>query len=241
MSTLFLKKTKMEDRIALVTGANRGIGLEVCRQLAEAGYITILTSRGADKGKAAADKLGHDKLRHMHLDVADAESIDKVARQVEDDYGRLDVLVNNAGIMYDTWQQAHTADMGQVDEAIRTNLMGPWRMCRAMIPLMQKHNRGRVVNVSSEAGSLKSMAGNTPAYSVTKAALNALTINLAAGLQGSGILINSVCPGWVRTDLGGESAPRSIERGAASIMWAVNIPDDGPSGGFYRDGEPISF
>jgi NAD(P)-dependent dehydrogenase (short-subunit alcohol dehydrogenase family) len=151
------------------------------------------------------------------------------------------VLINNAGILYDTWQKAHTADLQQVHEAIHTNLLGPWRLSRALIPLMQRNKWGRIVNVSSESGSMKSMDGTTPAYSVTKAALNTLTINLAAGLRGSGILINSVCPGWVRTDMGGESAPRSVEQGAGSIMWAVTIDDDGPSGGFFRDGRPIAF
>ncbi|MFA0963792.1 SDR family oxidoreductase [Roseivirga sp. BDSF3-8] len=231
----------MEKQVALVTGGNRGVGFEVCRQLADKGYFVLLSGRDETKGKEAVAKLKRSNVHFLLMDVADKDSIEQAAESIASDYGRLDILINNAAILYDSWQKAHSADMRQVHDAIHTNLLGPWTLCRKVIPMMEKQGWGRIVNVSSESGSMKSMAGNTPAYSVTKAALNALTINLAAGLQGSGILVNSVCPGWVRTDMGGSSAPRSVEEGASSVLWAATLPDEGPSGGFFRDGKPIPF
>lgn len=229
------------EKVAIVTGGNRGIGLETCRQLADRSYRVILTSRDEDKGRKAAESLGKANIMHMQLDVADADSIMRFADRVAENPGRVDVLINNAAIHYDSWQQAHDADMQQVHEAIHTNLLGPWRLCHAIVPMMIKQGSGVIVNVSSEAGSMKSMGGNTPAYSVTKAALNALTINLAAGLKDKRILVNSVCPGWVRTDLGGSNAPRSVEQGAGSVVWAATLEGDGPTGGFFRDGKAIDF
>jgi NAD(P)-dependent dehydrogenase (short-subunit alcohol dehydrogenase family) len=230
------------QQIALVTGANRGIGLEVVRQLARKGMTVILGSRDLEKGTAAAAKLADEGLQVLprQLDVADPDSIDRLAAQVEQEFGRLDVLVNNAGILYDTWQQASTANLDTVQEAIATNTLGPWRMCKAFVPLLRQSQQGRIVNVSSEAGSLASMGGSTPAYSVSKAALNALTRTLAAELKSSGILVNSICPGWVATDMGG-SGGRPVEDGAASVVWAVMLPADGPTGGFFRDGKPLPW
>ncbi|HYJ47786.1 MAG TPA: SDR family NAD(P)-dependent oxidoreductase, partial [Pyrinomonadaceae bacterium] len=134
-----------------------------------------------------------------------------------------------------------TADLLTVREAFETNTLGAWRMCQAFIPLLRRSAHGRVVNVSSESGSLASMGGGTPAYSVSKAALNALTRMLADELKSSGVLVNSVCPGWVATEMGGRDAPRSVEEGAASVVWAATIPDGGPTGGFFRDGEPLPW
>jgi NAD(P)-dependent dehydrogenase (short-subunit alcohol dehydrogenase family) len=230
------------QRIAIVTGANRGIGLEVVRQLAQNGMIVILGSRDLDKGKAAAAKLADEGLQVLprQLDVADPDSITRLAAQVEQEFGRLDVLVNNAGILYDTWQQASNANLDTVQEAIATNTFGPWRMCQAFVPLLQRSQQGRIVNVSSEAGSLTSMGGSTPAYSVSKAALNALTRTLAAELKASRILVNSVCPGWVATDMGGAGG-RPVSDGGASVVWAAMLPDDGPTGGFFRDGKPLPW
>lgn len=230
------------QQIAIVTGANRGIGLEVVRQLARKGMTVILGSRDLEKGTAAAAKLADEGLQVLprQLDVADPDSIDRLAAQVEQEFGRLDVLVNNAGILYDTWQQASTANLDTVQEAIATNTLGPWRMCKAFVPLLRQSQQGRIVNVSSEAGSLASMGGSTPAYSVSKAALNALTRTLAAELKSSGILVNSICPGWVATDMGG-SGGRPVEDGAASVVWAVMLPADGPTGGFFRDGKPLPW
>ena len=231
------------QRIALVTGANRGIGFEVCRQLLSKGFIVLLTARDAAKARTAAAKLGDiGTVEPLSLDVADAPSIQKSAAEVTSRYGYLDVLVNNAGINYDTWQTAENADInGTVMETITTNLLGPWRMCQAFIPLLRKSRAARIVNVSSESGSLAHMSAGPPAYQVTKAAMNALTRTLAGELGEAGILVNSVCPGWVATDMGGAGAPRSVSEGAAGIVWAATVPDHGPTGGFFRDGKPLPW
>ncbi|MBI4785317.1 MAG: SDR family oxidoreductase [Oscillatoriophycideae cyanobacterium NC_groundwater_1537_Pr4_S-0.65um_50_18] len=230
------------ERIAIVTGANRGIGLEVVRQLAHKGITVILGSRDLQKGEQAAAQLIGAGLHVLprQLDVTAPESMTQLATQVEQEFGRLDILVNNAGILYDTWQQPSTADFDTVQEAISINTLGPWRMCKAFVPLLRRSQEGRIVNVSSGAGSIASMDNSTPAYSVSKAALNAFTRSLAAELKGTGILVNAVCPGWVATDMGG-SGGRPVEDGAASVVWAAMLPDDGPTGGFFRDGKPVPW
>ncbi|MEM8535775.1 MAG: SDR family oxidoreductase [Chloroflexota bacterium] len=230
-------------QIAIVTGANRGIGLEVCRQLAEQGLTVLLGARTLSKGEQSANSLAQSGLdvRPRQLDVANPESITRLSEEVGTEFGQLDVLVNNAAIHYDTWQQAITADLSVVQEALETNTFGAWRMAQAFIPLLRKSDRGRIVNVSSEGGSLASMGGGTPAYSVSKAALNALTRMLAAELRSDRILVNSICPGWVATDMGGASAPRSPAEGAHGVVWAAMLPDDGPTGGFFRDGRSLPW
>ncbi len=229
-------------QLALVTGANRGIGLEVCRQLAQQGYTVLLGARDLAKGKDAAESLKNEDLdvRAIEVDVADIGSIERAVRQVDDEFGRLDVLVNNAAILYDTFQSAVDADLDVVKEALETNTFGPWRMVQAFLPLLRKGTHQRIVNVSSEGGSLASMGGGTPAYSTSKAALNALTRMLAAELKPDGILVNSICPGWVATEMGG-SGGRPVRDGAASVVWGVTIPDDGPTGGFFRDGKSLNW
>ncbi|MDQ1398755.1 MAG: hypothetical protein QOK20_687 [Acidimicrobiaceae bacterium] len=230
------------NRIAVVTGANRGIGLEVTRQLADAGDTVVLGSRDRARGEEAARPLvdaGRDVLVRR-LDVTDQSTLDAVAAELSASYGRLDVLVNNAAINYDTWQQAAGADLTVVAETIDTNLVGAWRAINAFLPLLRSSEHGRIVNVSSESGSLASMGGGTPAYSTSKAALNALTRILADELRPDGILVNSVCPGWVATDMGGRGG-RPVAQGAASVVWAVDLADGGPTGGFYRDGKPVPF
>jgi NAD(P)-dependent dehydrogenase (short-subunit alcohol dehydrogenase family) len=230
-------------RIALVTGANRGIGFEVCRQLAERGFTVVLTARDGDKARAAAAKLktvGH--VEPAVLDVSDAQSIGRAAAEISNRHDHLDVLINNAGINYDTWETAENADIDDtVAETIRTNLLGPWRVCQAFLPLLRKSRAARIVNVSSECGSLAHMGAGPPAYQVTKAALNALTRTLAGELRDAHILVNAVCPGWVATDMGGTGAPRSVCEGAAGIVWAATLPDNGLTGGFFRDGKPLPW
>jgi NAD(P)-dependent dehydrogenase (short-subunit alcohol dehydrogenase family) len=230
-------------RVALVTGANRGIGLEVCRQLAERDFVVLLTARDAGKANSAAKKLGKvGRVEPLVLDVANASSIKKAAAEAASRYSYLDVLVNNAGINYDTWETVENADIsGTVMETITTNLLGPWLVCQAFLPLLRKSRAGRIVNVSSESGSLANMGAGPPAYQVTKAALNALTRTLAGELRGSPILVNAVCPGWVATDMGGAGAPRSVREGAAGIVWAATLPDKGTTGGFFRDGKPLPW
>jgi NAD(P)-dependent dehydrogenase (short-subunit alcohol dehydrogenase family) len=229
-----------ERRIAVVTGANRGIGLDVSRQLAAAGMSVVLTSRDPNRGELSARNLARGGLdvRAHQLDVADPESIEAFARWAAR-LGHIDVLVNNAAIDYDTDQRASAVDFERVEWAWRTNTLGPWRVTLALLPLLRAGSHARIVNVSSEAGSVSEMGGGTPAYRVTKAALNAVTRMLAAELRGDGILVNAVCPGWTATDMGGGG--RAVESGAASVVWAALLEDDGPTGGFFRDGQPLPW
>ena len=224
--------------IALVTGANRGIGLEVCRQLAEAGMRVLLGARDPVKGEAAARELAQAGLdvEPVALDVTDAASI----RALQGQLAAVDVLVNNAGVDYDTDQTALSADLARVRRILDTNLFGAWAMAQAVAPGMRRRRWGRIVNVSSGAGSLATMDRGSPGYSASKAALNALTRLMAAELAGTGVLVNSVCPGWVATDMGGRGG-RLVMDGARSVVWAATLNDNGPTGGFYRDGRPVAW
>jgi NAD(P)-dependent dehydrogenase (short-subunit alcohol dehydrogenase family) len=227
--------------VAVVTGANRGIGREVARQLAGHGFLVIAGSRNQDAGERAArqlDPAGRSVIARR-LDVTDPATIQATADWTTQSLGRADVLVNNAAVHYDTWQQAWNADLAVVREALDTNLLGAWQTTQAFLPLLRRSAHARVVNVSSEGGSLSGMTGGTPAYSVSKAALNALTRLLAGELRADRILVNAVCPGWTDTDMG--QGGRPVTDGAASVMWAVLLPDDGPTGGFYRDGQPLPW
>lgn len=203
----------------------------------------MLTSRKEEDGRKALESLGAlaEHISFQLLDVNQDASVAKMKALVEEKFGRLDVLVNNAGWNYDEGKLASTVDLQSVIDTLNTNLMGPWRMCQAFIPLMKKMGYGRIVNVSSGSGSIDEMNSNTPAYGVSKTALNVLTIKLADELKGSGILVNSVCPGWVRTEMGGMNAPRSVAEGADGIVWLATLAKDGPNGGFFRDRQPIAW
>ncbi len=227
-------------RVALVSGGNRGIGLEICRQHAERDIKVVMGSRDEEKGRAAAEGLEGSVIAHQ-LDVADAGSVDRMAAFLEDEFGRLDVLVNNAGIANDDGQRGVKADLDRVREAIEANFLGAWRLCEVAIPLMQRGGYGRIVNVSSGMGALEDMGGGSPGYRVSKTALNALTRILSSELRGSGILVNSICPGWVQTDMGSSGAPRPVEDGADALVWAATLPNNGPTGGFFRDRRPIAW
>lgn len=232
---------QVAGRVALVTGGNRGLGLEVCRQLAARGLRVLLGARDPERGRRAAERLGlpATRLSVVPLDVAAAD-LEAQVRGALGEFGVIDVLVNNAAIHYDPWQSASTADLATVREAFETNLFGAWRLARSLAGPMRERGYGRIVNVSSGAGSLSDMDGGTPAYSVSKAALNALTRCLAGELRGTGVLVNSVCPGWVATDMGGAGG-RPIPDGAAGIVWAATLAEDGPTGGFFRDGVPLAW
>ncbi len=238
-----ITKGEKPPQLALVTGANRGIGFEACRQLAQRGFVVLLTARDGEKATRAAEQLRTaGEVDPLALDVANPASITHAASYVAKSYGRLNVLINNAAIHYDTWQTIENADLeGTVMEAITTNLLGPWRVCQAFLPMLRKASAARIVNVSSESGSLTGMEAGPPAYQVTKAALNAFTRTLAGELRGTGILVNVVCPGWVATDMGGAGAPRTVRQGAAGLLWAATLPPGGPSGGFFRDGKPLPW
>jgi NAD(P)-dependent dehydrogenase (short-subunit alcohol dehydrogenase family) len=230
-------------KVALVSGANRGIGLEVTHHLAHHGFTVLLGSRDVAEGEEAAKPYLDEGLNILpvQLDVIDQKTISEVRRFTEERFNKLDVLINNAAILYDEWQRAGSADLNVVREAFETNTLGAWRMSQAFIPLLRRSDHARIVNVSSESGSLASMGARTPAYAVSKVALNALTRMLAEELRGDRILVNSVCPGWVATDMGGPNALRSVKEGAKSVVWAATLPDDGPTGGFFRDGKPLPW
>jgi NAD(P)-dependent dehydrogenase (short-subunit alcohol dehydrogenase family) len=228
-----------ERPVAVVTGANRGIGLEVTRQLADRGYVTVLGSRDVEKGEEAARRLAVEGVVPHQLDVSHDASVQAAAEWIARSLGRADVLVNNAAILYDTANRATDVSLDVIREALDTNLFGAWRTSQALLPLLLRSPHARIVNVSSEGGSLASMSGGTPAYSVSKASLNALTRLLAGELRRR-VLVNSVCPGWVATDMGGPGG-QPVEQGAASVVWAATLPDDGPSGGFFRDGREVPW
>ena len=227
-------------RTALVSGGNRGIGLEVCRQLAERGYTVVMGSRDEEKGRVAAERLEGDMIPHQ-LDVSDAGSVDRMAAFLEEEVGRLDILVNNAAISNDEGQRGVDADLDRVRESLEANLFGAWRLCEIAIPLMRSNGYGRIVNVSTGLAALEDMGGGSPGYRVSKTALNALTRILASELRGSGILVNAVNPGWVQTDMGGSGATRPVEEGAEALVWAATLPNNGPTGGFFRDRHPVPW
>jgi NAD(P)-dependent dehydrogenase (short-subunit alcohol dehydrogenase family) len=230
-------------RVVVVTGGNRGLGREVARQCAERGDAVFLGARDPAAGERAARELAphvRGRIRAVRLDVTDAAGLAALAADVEAAEGHVDVLVNNAAIHYDTWQTSADADLGVVREAIETNVIGAWQTTVALLPLLRRSAHPRVVMVSSEGGSLASMGGGAPAYHVSKAALNALTRTLAGDLRRDRILVNAVCPGWVATDMGGPGG-RPVAAGAASIMYAVDLPDNGPTSTFTRDDRPVPW
>jgi len=203
------------NRVAVVTGANRGIGLQITRDLVSKGHTVIATARNlAAVEQATREVSASGKIICRSLDVADQASVDDLAAFINSEIKRLDILINNAGIYTDGRQKASNADLDLVQSILDTNLLGAWRTCKALIPIMRKGKYGRIVNVSSGMGKFDALDGETPGYRMSKAALNALTRMLAVELDGTGILVNSADPGWVRTDMGSSAAPRSVEEGA---------------------------
>ena len=227
-------------QFALVTGANRGIGFEVSKQLADLGYTVFLTARSLDKAQGAVESIASTNIIPLALDISNQESIVAAAEEVRRHTDVLDVLINNAAIDYDTDQQVLSADLVRVRRVFETNTMGTWQMVQTFLPLLQKSHHGRIVNVSSGAGALDSLSSGTPAYSLSKAALNALTIMMARALESQKILVNAVCPGWVATDMGGAGG-RPVKDGAASVVFAAELAKSGPTGRFFRDGKQISW
>ena len=226
----------VSPRVALVTGGNRGIGLEVSRQLAALGYRVILTARDLSKADAAARKIGKaGDVVAAQLDVTDPASIRALAREP------VDVLVNNAGILIDDDTELLHLPADKLRETFETNLFAPIAVSQVFVPGMVSRGYGRIVNVSSGAGQLTSMNTYAPAYSMSKTALNAFTRQLAAATKGTGVLVNSACPGWVRTDMGGRNAPRSVEQGADTIVWLATLGTKGPTGGFFSDRKQIAW
>jgi NAD(P)-dependent dehydrogenase (short-subunit alcohol dehydrogenase family) len=230
-------------RVAVVSGANRGLGLAVVERLAKDGYTVVLGSRSADRGESARASLGDTAGRVLVgvLDVSRTDSIAAFAGWLRRTVGRCDVLVNNAAIEVDGAQDALTADLEVVQETMRTNLYGAWQLTQAMVPAMRGRRYGRIVNVSSGAGRHAAMQIGVPAYRLSKLALNGLTRIVADELRGENILVNACCPGWVRTRMGGDRAHRSAADAADTPVWLATLPDDGPTGGFFRDRRPLEW
>ncbi len=231
------------DKIALVTGGNRGIGYAACGQLADAGMHVILTSRNPAKGEEAAHELRTNtrSISSYPLDVTDPASVDRIRDYVLREYGRLDVLVNNAAVLLDDDVSVFDVSIDIMRQTMEANVYGPLYLCQVFVPLMRKQGYGRVVNVSSGSGALHEMGGFTAAYAISKTALNALTRIVAAEASGGDIKVNTMCPGWVQTDMGGKNATRTPDQGADTVTWLATLPSDGPSGGFFRDRQPIEW
>jgi NAD(P)-dependent dehydrogenase (short-subunit alcohol dehydrogenase family) len=226
------------EKIALVTGANKGIGLEIVRQLAQAGFRVFLTARDRQHGEEASQKLQQDgkNVEFLQLDVADESSIEQLAKELASRIDHLDVLVNNAGILLD----ASNASVLEVEptlivQTLQTNTFGPLRLTQKLVPLLTKSDAGKVINVSSGGGQLTDMGNWAPAYSLSKTALNAVTGMMAAALKDKHITVNSICPGWVRTDMGSSSAPRSVQQGADTVTWLATEAPSNLTGKFLRD------
>ena len=234
---------KHEPPVALVTGANRGMGFETCRALAERGYQVVLTSRDQTLGQQAAQSLAQQGLSvaHFVLDVTNGGSIQKLQQAVEERFGGIDVLVNNAGIFPDAGRSVLEVELETFQSTMETNFYGPLLLCQAWVPGMITRAYGRVVNVSSGLGQLSTMGDDAPAYSASKAALNALTCMVADAARGANVLVNAVDPGWVRTRMGGPGASRSVEQGIDTIVWLATLPDGGPTAGFFHDRQPIAW
>jgi NAD(P)-dependent dehydrogenase (short-subunit alcohol dehydrogenase family) len=228
--------------VAVVTGASRGIGFEVCRQLAALRYVVLLGSRDLRMAELAAKELDAEgeQVVPVRVEVDNSVNIEQLAEWIRERYGRVDAIVNNASTAPDLWGIAGTTDLTPVAEALDVNLFGAWRVSQALLPLLRSSPRPRIVNVSSESGSIALMHGGRPAFSVSKAALNALTRTLAGELYRDGILVNAVCPGPVSAD-GTRSSGRSAAQGAASVVWAVTLPNGGPTGTFTRDGRELPW
>jgi NAD(P)-dependent dehydrogenase (short-subunit alcohol dehydrogenase family) len=232
--------------VAIVTGANRGLGFESSRQLARLGRHVVLTARDKALGLAATDDLLQQGLsvEFFPLDVSNRLSITDLSSYLSEKFEKIDILVNNAGSFpdpppTDSESSIFNADPELLQQGFLVNTLAPLHLCQALVPLM--HGEGRIVNVSSGMGQLNDMNGCCPAYRLSKTALNAVTRILADELKETRIKINSVCPGWVRTRMGGKEASLSVEEGAKGIVWAATLPDEGPSGGFFRHGEAIPW
>jgi NAD(P)-dependent dehydrogenase (short-subunit alcohol dehydrogenase family) len=231
-----------EQRIAVVTGASRGLGLETVRTLGENGLRVVLTARSMEAVEQALDALGRpDNVEGRVCDVSDQAAVDALFAWLGDAHGRIDVLVNNAGRSYGNYgEQFSNIDTTEILEAVDNNTLSALRMVQKALPLMNQAGYGRIVNVSSGAGALDDMNNGVAAYRVSKAAMNVVT-RIVSNETGDNVKINSVCPGWVRTDMGGANAKLSLAEGAAGIIWAATLPNDGPNGGFFRHGKPIDW
>jgi len=228
--------------IAVITGSNKGIGLEAARQLIKKGFQVFMTARRKEEGRKAVDQLSaNGNARFVYLEVTEPDSVRKAAREVSEQADHVDVLINNAGIFPDGDSSILNVDQLLLEKSFLTNAAGAVLVSQAFWPLLARAKTGRIINVSSGLGSLSEMGSSAPTYSISKAALNAVTRQFAAALKDKGIIVNSACPGWVRTEMGGPQAPRSVEEGAEGIVWlATEAPADW-TGNFIRDHQVIPW
>lgn len=232
-----------QDRhVAIVTGGNRGIGHEICKELSRAGCNVVLTSRNEEEGRQAVAKLhDHDNVAYRRLDVTDSKDIASLRDWILKTYGRVDILINNAGVYLDEGVSVFDVDENIMQDTLAVNFYGAFHMCRAFVPIMRQNGYGRIVNVSSGYGAMSEMGGYVAAYRISKAALNALTLIMANELRDGNIKVNAVCPGWVRTDMGGGMAPISPQAAAKDIVHFALVDAKGPTGSFFRHKKPIQW
>jgi NAD(P)-dependent dehydrogenase (short-subunit alcohol dehydrogenase family) len=229
-------------RVAVITGANRGIGLATARAMQDYGFFTILTARDVKQFSDIIDSMNPQWCHFRELDVASEQSIANFCEQLKQDYSRVDILINNAGVYLDGQSPLSQLPLDIFNQTMQTNIYGPLSLMQKIIPLMLKNQYGRIVNISSGMGSSDSIAeAGAGSYKLSKQALNALTRLIAQEVDPAEIKINSVCPGWVRTRMGGPTAPRSEEQAVSGIMWAALLDEYGPTGGFFRDGKEINW
>lgn len=229
--------------VAVVTGANRGLGLEIARQLAARSIHVVMTARSAALADTAVADVtaGGGSASGFVMDVCDEDAGTRLATHLRHDFQRVDVLINNAGVSLDRAARGLDVDVAVVRQTMEINVYGALRLCQALVPWMVERGYGRVVNLSSELGSLQEMDALRLAYRMSKASLNVMTRVLAAETRGTGVLVNSMCPGWVHTDMGGASAPRTVEQGADTAFWLATLPANGPTGGFFQDRRPHAW
>jgi NAD(P)-dependent dehydrogenase (short-subunit alcohol dehydrogenase family) len=234
---------KQNSPVAVVTGGNRGIGFEICKELSKVGCRVVLTSRNEEHGNQAVAKLGADKKNIVYhkLDVTNGKDIETLRDWILKKYGRVDILINNAGIYLDEGTSVFKVDEKIVKETLDVNFYGAFNICRVLVPIMRQNGYGRIVNISSGYGAMSEMAGYHAAYRISKAALNALTLIMADELRDGDIKVNAVCPGWVNTDMGGRMAPVSAENAAKDIVHAALMDEEGPTGSFFRHKKPIEW
>jgi NAD(P)-dependent dehydrogenase (short-subunit alcohol dehydrogenase family) len=230
-----------QNKWALVTGGNRGIGFAIAQGLLAQGYEVIITARSLDSAKQAAEKL-QGRVIPVELDVTDDRSIHQAVEALHQRFDRLDVLINNAGILHpDNDVDILTISREKLDLTMDTNTFGAIRLVQALLPFLEKSQDARIINISSGMGALDGLTTTSPSYCLSKLALNGATIMLAQSLSAKGIAVNSMCPGWVRTDMGGASAPRSPEQGADTAIWLATVAPRSQSGKFFRDRKVIPF
>ena len=230
----------MKRKIALITGGNRGIGYAIAQGLLAKGYRVIITARSLEKAQQAGSKLQGDVLS-VELDISSDSSIEAALTTVSQNIDSLDVLVNNAGIYPDSNVNILTVEREVLSSGLNTNTFGTIKMVQTFLPLLEKSEDARVINVSSGMGALNGLTTSAPSYCLSKLALNGATLMLAQSLNSKGIAVNSMCPGWVQTDMGGTSAPRTPEQGADTAIWLATEASRDETGGFWRDRTEISY